>query len=118
MKLKGIEASPGIAIGRAYLIAEESYCVVKRSIDESQVKKEINRFKKAIASTEIVFKKQRDRVVREMGKKYAHLWDAYMLILKDPLLYKDTIKIIMEEKVNVEYALQTIIDKITKIFSS
>jgi phosphotransferase system enzyme I (PtsI) len=117
MKLKGIEASPGIAIGRAYLMAEESYCVIKRNVDEHQVKKEINRFKKAIASTEIEFKKQRDKVIREMGKKYAHLWDAYMLILKDPLLYKDTIKIITEQKVNVEYALQTVIDKITKIFS-
>ena len=117
MKLKGIPASPGIAIGRAYLISEKSYCIIKRSINESQIRKEINRFKKAISKTEADFKKQKDRVAHEMGKKYAHLWDAYILIMKDPLLYKDTIKIILDEKVNVEYALQTVIDKITKIFS-
>lgn len=117
MKLQGIPASPGIAIGRAYLISEKSYFVIKRNISEDQIKKEIGRFKKAISSTEIEFKRQRDKVAYEMGKKYAHLFDAYVLILKDPLLYKDTIKLIIEEKVNVEYALQTVIDKITKIFS-
>jgi phosphotransferase system enzyme I (PtsI) len=117
MKLKGIAASPGIAIGRAYLISEKAYCIIKRNINESQIKKEINRFKKAISKTEAEFKKQKDKVAHEMGKKYAHLWDAYILIMKDPLLYKDTIKIILDEKVNVEYALQTVIDKITKIFS-
>ncbi|MFH1414727.1 MAG: phosphoenolpyruvate--protein phosphotransferase [Elusimicrobiota bacterium] len=117
MKLKGIPASPGIAIGRAYLISERSYCVIKRNINENRIKKEIARFKKAITNTENDFKKQKEKVANEMGKKYAHLWDAYMLILRDPLLYKDTIKIIVDEKVNVEYALQTVIDKITKIFS-
>lgn len=117
MKLKGIPASPGIAIGRAYLISEKSYGIIKRNINENQVKKEISRFKRAIAGTEIEFKRQKDKVAHEMGKKYAHLWDAYMLILKDPLLYKDTIKIITEERVNVEYAMQKVIDKITKIFS-
>jgi len=117
MKLKGTPASPGIAIGRAYLVSEEAYCVIKRNIGESQVKKEIARFKKAISRTDNEFKKQRGKVVHEMGKMYARLFDAYMLILKDPLLYKETIKIITEEKVNVEYALQTVIDRITKTFS-
>ncbi|MFC2092221.1 phosphoenolpyruvate--protein phosphotransferase, partial [Elusimicrobiota bacterium] len=117
MKLKGIPASPGIAIGRAYLISERSYCAIKRNIDEKTIRREVSRFKRAISNTENEFRKQKEKVAHEMGRKYAHLWDAYMLILKDPLLYKDTLKIIVEEKVNVEYALQMVIDKITKIFS-
>ena len=117
MKIEGIAASPGISIGRAYLVSEESYCVIKRNIGESQIKKEISRFKKAIDRTDIEFRRQRDRVVREMGRIYARLFDAYILILKDPLLYRETIKIINDEKVNVEYALQSVIDNITKTFS-
>ncbi len=117
IKLKGIAASQGISIGRAYLTSERAYCVIKRNIDENQIRKEINRFKKAIFNTEVAFKRQKNKIALEMGKKYAHLWDAYMLILRDPLLYKDTIKIIVDEKINVEYALQMVIDKITKIFS-
>ncbi len=117
MKLNGIAASPGIAIGRAYLISEEPYCVIKRNIGESQIKKEISRFRKAIQTVDIDFKKQKERVSTEMGKTYAKLFNAYGLILKDPLFYKDTIKVITEERVNVEYALQTVIDRITKTFS-
>ncbi len=117
MKFKGIPASPGTAIGRAYLMSEESYCAIKRNIAENRVKKEISRFKKAIVSTEKDFKNARNKAVEDMGKKYASLFDAYMLILKDPLLYKDTIGIITEEKVNAGYALQSVVDHITKTFS-
>ncbi len=117
MKFKGIAASPGVAIGRAYLISEESYCVIKRAVGSGQVKKEVNRFKKAVGAVDGEFRQQREKVALEMGKTYARLFDAYSLILKDPLFYKDTIKIISEEQVNVEYALQTVIDRITKTFS-
>jgi phosphotransferase system enzyme I (PtsI) len=117
MKLEGIAASPGIAIGRAYLLFEEPYCIIKRNITSDQIRKEIARFKKAIYTAETEFRRQRDKVVQEMGKKYARLFDAYVLILKDPLLYKDTLKIVAEQKVNVEYALQAVIDRITKTFS-
>ena len=117
MKFKGIAASPGISIGRAYLISEESYCVIKRSISSDQVKKEINRFKKAIYKVDAEFRQQREKVTHEMGKTYARLFNAYGLILKDPLFYKDTIRIISDDKVNVEYALQSVIDRITKTFS-
>ncbi len=117
MKLKGIPASPGTAIGRAYILAEESYCVIKRSVADDRIKKEISRFKKAVAVTEKEFKKSRDKAVEDMGKKYARLFDAYMLILKDPLLYKDTIEIITGDKVNAGYALQSVIDRITKTFT-
>ncbi|MFC2061402.1 phosphoenolpyruvate--protein phosphotransferase, partial [Elusimicrobiota bacterium] len=91
--------------------------VIKRNVGDNRVRKEVGRFKRAVSRTEDDFKRQRDRVVGEMGKKYARLFDAYMLILRDPLLYKDTIKIISDENVNVEYALQMVIDRITKTFS-
>ncbi|NLB34831.1 MAG: hypothetical protein GX817_03315 [Elusimicrobia bacterium] len=117
MRLKGIPAAPGISIGRAYLMSEESFCVIKRNIGAGQVKKEVARFRKALAQVELEFKKQRDKVTQEMGKTYGRLFSAYGLILKDPLFYKDTIKVISEDKVNVEFALQTVIDQIAKTFS-
>ncbi|MDA3793220.1 MAG: phosphoenolpyruvate--protein phosphotransferase [Elusimicrobia bacterium] len=116
MKFKGIPASEGIAIGRAYLMAADSYCVIKRNIEYHQVKKEVSRFKDAIDEAEKNFEKQHKIVVEDIGKKYANLFDAYMLILKDPIFYKGIIKIIKSEKVNVEYALQKVIDDITKSF--
>ncbi len=118
MKIKGIAASPGIAIGRAYLISEKSYCVIKRNIESAQIKKEIQRFKKAVSITECEFKKLKEKTIHDIGKIYAGLFDAYSLILKDPLLHRETIRVIIDEKVNVEYALQTVIDKITKKFSN
>ncbi|MEA3506154.1 MAG: phosphoenolpyruvate--protein phosphotransferase, partial [Elusimicrobiota bacterium] len=110
-------ASEGVAIGRAYLMSEDAYCVIKRDINDKQVKKEINRFKDAVDEAEKNFEKQHEIVIRDMGKKYGNLFDAYMLIVKDPVFYKGAINIIKNEKVNTEYALQKVIDDITKNFS-
>ncbi|MGM0441588.1 MAG: phosphoenolpyruvate--protein phosphotransferase [Elusimicrobiota bacterium] len=117
MKLKGTPASPGIAIGRAHLLEEDSYCVIKRNIGKKQVKKEQTRFKNAISEAREEFNQQKDRVSRDIGKKYSRLFDAYNLILEDPLLYKDTLNIISDERVNAEYALQSVVDRITKTFT-
>ncbi len=117
MKLKGTPASSGIAIGRAHLMEEDNYCVIKRNVGKKQVKKEKARFKNAISNAREEFKKQKEQVARDMGKKYSRLFDAYNLILDDPLLYQDTLDIISSDQLNAEYALQTVVDRITKTFN-
>jgi len=47
--LKGISGSPGICIGKAYLVDKEGVDVIEKySITEDKVPKEINRFKSAV----------------------------------------------------------------------
>ena len=48
MELSGIAASPGIVIGRAYVVHSESFRVFPRNISDEEVEREIERFREAI----------------------------------------------------------------------
>jgi len=115
--LKGIGASPGIVIGRAFLLEEEDFYISKRTIDASDIKEEILRFRKALVETKEEMDKIRQKVLKQLGKRHVRLFDAYVLILEDPILRDDVIKMVTEQRVNAEYALQMVIDKITKTFN-
>ena len=115
--LKGIAASPGIVIGRAFLLEEEEFYIIKRTIEPADIKQEIIRFRKALAETKEEMDGIRQRVLKQLGKRHVRLFDAYLLILDDPILRNDVIRMVMEQRVNAEYALQMVIDKITKTFN-
>ncbi len=117
MIIKGLAASPGIVIGRVFLLEEEKFDIQKREIKPDEVKGEIARFKKALAVTKEEMNHTRQRVMKQLGKKHSRLFDAYLLILSDSMLRDDTTKIISENHTNAEYALQIIIDRITKTFN-
>ncbi|MCJ7645325.1 phosphoenolpyruvate--protein phosphotransferase [bacterium] len=115
--LKGIAASPGIVIGRAFLLEEEEFYISKRTIDDSDMKQEIIRFRKALTETIEEMDGIRQKVLKQLGKRHVRLFDVYVLILEDPILRNDVIKMVTEQRVNAEYALQMVIDKITKTFN-
>jgi len=115
--LKGIAASPGIVIGQAFLLEEEDFYISKRTISPGDIKQEIIRFRKALAQTKEEMDGIRQKVLRQLGKRHVRLFDAYVLILEDPILGDDVINMVTEQRVNAEYALQMVIDKITKTFN-
>ena len=115
--LKGIAASPGIVIGRVFLLEEEEFYISKRTIELADIKQEIIRFRKALAETREEMDGVRQKVLKQLGKRHVRLFDAYLLILEDPILRNDVVKMVTEQRVNAEYALQMVIDKITKTFN-
>ena len=116
MLYKGITASFGIAIGKAFVIEDDDICMVKRSIGREDVKKEIEKFKKAVADTKVELEKTKNEASRHLGKKYVKLFDAYLFIAEDPILEDGVVSKISKEMVGAEYALQEVIEKSTKAF--
>lgn len=115
---KGIPASPGIAVGKAFLLREEKITVHRRPLSKDQIKSELARFQQALQSTRKDILVNKEKIIRKLGKKHARLIEAYLLILEDPLLTQDVVGLIVKEKVNAEWALQFSIEKIAKVFES
>jgi phosphotransferase system enzyme I (PtsI) len=114
--IQGIPASPGIAIGKAFLLEDEDYCLIHREISKDAVKKEIARFRDALGSTRTEMLATQEKIHKTLGKEYARLADAYLLILEDPLITRDVVKKITDEAVNAEYALFKILDRVIRSF--
>lgn len=114
-RFRGIGASPGIALGHVYLLQRSQPRIIYQFlIDKEQIKKETSRFKEAVNFA----RKEFLRFKQELSiKEITHILDAYSVILKDPLLYKATLKRIKDEKINAEWALLKSINEIEGIFS-
>jgi phosphotransferase system enzyme I (PtsI) len=117
-KLQGIGASPGICIGKAYLVDREGVKVVpKYFINPDRAANEINRFKKAV----ITAKDDLRQIISGMPEdlqQQTNILETHLLLFDDKMLFGRTINLIQEDKVNAEWALKTVVGQIKSMFQS
>ena len=115
--IKGINASPGICIGKAYLVDREGVEVIpKYRIRAKDLSNEIKRFKAAV-------KKARDELLKIVEKspeelQNAHILETHMALLKDKMLYGRTIETVKQESVNAEWALKKVVSNLIEVFQT
>lgn len=107
-KLKGIPASPGITMGKAYILEKENFCILEYRIKEEEIESEIKRFKEAVEESKKQIQEIKKRVKEKIGEREAYIFQTYLSILGDPLLIDETIKKIREERFNAETALREV----------
>lgn len=114
--IKGIAASSGIAIGRAYVVEDEDIVVERIEIPRDKIKEEVRRFKVAQKATHRDLDAAEIEVLKLLGKQHAKLIDAHRLILKDTLITHDVPKRVQEEGVNAEFALSEALEQVNRQF--
>jgi len=116
--IDGISASPGICIGKAYLVENGGVEIVEKYfISDNQFKNEIRRFKAAV-------KKSRDELHEiiaegtEDVRQNAVIIETQEVLLKDKMLYDRTIEAIKKERINAEWALKKVVTKVKAMFQN
>ncbi|MBP8948604.1 MAG: PTS-dependent dihydroxyacetone kinase phosphotransferase subunit DhaM, partial [Candidatus Promineofilum sp.] len=104
VSLKGIPASPGVAIGPAALYRPRPPEVVTRSIEDTAG--EWRRLQDAVAVARDEIGALHRRAVAQVGPDEAAIFEAHLLFLQDPLLVEATRDRIYAEKINAEAAWQ------------
>jgi len=117
MLVKGIPASPGVVIGKAFVLKSESLTIPKYKISPKKVPQEIKRFVDALAQTRGDLLRIQKKVEQEMGESYPEIFSAHLLILEDPVLREETIKGIEDKHMNAEELFSRILHKIGETFS-
>ena len=114
--LKGIGASPGICIGKAYLVDREGVDVVGRYyIDEKKIEKEKKRFRAAVRKARDELKNIIENSPEEI-RQHTNIFEIHVALLKDKMLYGRTLDVIEEERVNAEWALKTVVADVKSMF--
>ena len=113
--LKGINASPGICIGKAYMVDKEGVDVVEKYfIKGKQLQAEIKRFKAAVKKAkdefQIILKNRPEELQRD------YILETHIALLKDKMLYGKTVETIQTEGVNAEWALKIIVSSLKATF--
>ena len=115
---KGIGVSPGIVIGKAYLLNREIESIPKYRLGEHEKEKEIQRFKEAINLSISQIKSIKERLSKALGQEHVYIFDAKILMLQYETLHKKVTENIMHKKMNAEWALSESIGDLVNIFSS
>ncbi len=115
IKLCGVGASPGIAIGKTFIVGQKRVKVKKRPILESEITAEQEKFKQAVESVHDYL----DTLIKKMPeqiKEHSGILRSHMQLLKDKLLYENTLTKIESERINAEWALKKSLMEIKALF--
>jgi phosphotransferase system enzyme I (PtsI) len=115
--IKGINASPGICIGKAYRVDREGVEVVEKyPIQAKDLPNEIKRFKTAVKKARDELRKIVEKSPEELQQ--AHILETHMALLKDKMLYGRTIETVKQESVNAEWALKKVVSNLREVFQT
>ncbi len=117
-RYKGVAASEGIAIGKAFVFENSKPKVEKRHIRPSMVVNEVEKFRNAIAKTEEYVQYTKELSMNNLDADYSFIFDVYLLFLKDTMLVDETIKLIENNLYTAEYALTRVSRNIIASFEA
>ena len=114
--LHGIPVSRGIAIGRAHLLRPAARDVKHYLIPEERVEAEVQRLSDAISAVNQELQAVRRDLPPDAPSELAAFIDVHALILSDPIVAEEPLKIIRTRHYNAEWALLTQIDELSAQF--
>ncbi|HMK76691.1 MAG TPA: phosphoenolpyruvate--protein phosphotransferase [Thermodesulfobacteriota bacterium] len=116
--VQGIGASPGIVVGKAYLVERLKVRLPQKQIDPAQVEKEVKRFLNAIQESQNQLAEIKEKILDPEVRKHSFILDVHLMILKDEMLLQDTVDAIRKRKVNAEWALDLTLEKLDTAFKA
>jgi phosphotransferase system enzyme I (PtsI) len=115
--IQGIGVSPGIAIGKAYLLERGRVAIPHYTLEgERASSEECKRFEAAVSKVEQDLEEIKRKLHPEL-KEHAHVLEVHQMILRDRLVFDETLRMIREEKLNAQWALVRSIAKAQELFS-
>lgn len=112
--LKGIAASSGIAIAKAYRLVEPDLSFDKKEVND--IDQEIKRLQDALNTSKVELEAIREKANTDLGADKAAIFEAHLLIANDPEMISPIEDKIKTDKVNAEYALKEVTDMFITMF--
>nr|WP_303864726.1 phosphoenolpyruvate--protein phosphotransferase [Alkalibaculum bacchi] len=112
--VKGIGASPGIAISKAFILKDVVIEINTAKIEN--VHDECARLKDAIDNARLQINNIKQKAIEELGEEEAKIFDAHLMILDDPEYTGQIEQVINSEKITAENAANQVTEQFVMIF--
>lgn len=114
MVLRGIPASPGLAIGPAVLLQEGRVKVPRWKIRPEEIRGELERLQAALLETRRELLEAKAKLAENESQGAASVLDVHLMVLEDPAIL-EALKARLEEKLyNVEYVYHEITEEFSQ----
>ncbi|MDN6639904.1 MAG: phosphoenolpyruvate--protein phosphotransferase [Tetragenococcus sp.] len=115
-KLKGIAASDGVAVAKAYPLVEPDLTFEKITVEDTDNEK--TRLDDALKASEKELEKIRENAAEALGESEAQVFDAHLMVVNDPEMTGQIKQNIEDNKVNAEQALKDVTDMFISMFEA
>ena len=112
--LKGIAASDGVAVAKAYLLIQPDLSFETVSVEDTSA--EEARLDAALEASQNELSLIRENAVASLGEEAAQVFDAHMMVLADPEMVGQIKETIRTKKINAEAGLKEVTDMFIAIF--
>ncbi|MDD9944371.1 MAG: phosphoenolpyruvate--protein phosphotransferase [Myxococcales bacterium] len=112
--LKGIAASPGVAIGAATVIDSDHLPVPRHHVDPEDVEGQIERLRNAIEGSRQELEEIRARLGEDAPADYRLILDAHLMMHSDELLIDIATHAIRDECISAEWAVERAVHSIKR----
>jgi phosphotransferase system enzyme I (PtsI) len=117
LRLAGVGASPGIAMGVAHFLGGRVE-VQERRIFTDEVANELRRFEDAIGRSDTQLRRIQQQIAEQEGDGQEYrILEAHRMMLADVHLVEETRRIISSDQVSAEWALRRALDQIQAVFA-
>lgn len=115
MQIKsGIAVSPGVAIGRAFVLGAEDFRIPDNTVSVTAVESELLRLKYALQKVASEISANEALAAEHLGKEYAAIFAAHRQFIRDPKLIRQIETLIREQHQTPEYAASQVLRKFAK----
>ena len=115
---QGVAVAPGIAEGKVMILVQEEEPVPFRDLQEGELDEEVARLEAALLATRRELITLQERLSQSAGSSDEGIFDAHLLVLEDPSLIDESVKLIRREKHNAEFVFQGVAHRFIKSLSS
>ena len=113
--LKGIAASAGVSIAKAYKLESPKVEIVKKEGDPAI---EVEKFNAALEKTKTDIEGVKERAAARLSEEELAVFDAHLMMAGDPEFASQIVGMIENDKVNAEYAADTVANQMVAMFES
>lgn len=114
--LKGIAASDGVAVAKAYLLVQPDLTFSKATVEDTAA--EEARLDAALARSTEELQQIREKAAQSLGEAEAQVFDAHLMVLSDPEMVGQIKQNIKDNSVNAESALKEVTDMYIGMFEA
>ena len=122
VSLQGIGASPGVAVGHAFVLDTRRIRTPKVKLKPDEVEPEAMRFKTAVDLSDVQLHELKDRLFSDsegsQGQDHALILEAHRMMLHDPMFLVEVTRLIRDEAINAEWAVRRVAKRLKHQFDN
>lgn len=115
----GLSVSEGAVLGRVlrFHSTRARRSIYRSMLEPGEVEREVRRWRAAVRLARRQLLAIKARAEKELGSDQAYIFDAHLLMLDDRKLSEDVEKHVHDERVNAEWALKVVSDRLLDVYA-